>query len=443
MGLLQFLRRLLGGPSPVQRPPTDDRPHVQPSDGPREGINPFSGETQTFVPAQSRRVKLQPLRYKSSLVKTNPSAEQAGDTSPYRFARLSVNGDGYLDLSSDGDPRWLEHFGLPSLTTPEDLARFFDLKLGKLAWLTHRFDDGGRPQQQSGAHYHYHWLKKKTGGHRLIEAPKRTLHAVQSKILREILDRVPAHRSAHGFVRGRSIRTNAEPHVRQRVVLKFDLVNFYTSVKYSRVVAIFRSLGYSREVALWLARLTSSAIPYGMTFPSGDAAAVRTYYPRHLPQGAPTSPALANLSAFALDVRLAGLAQAYKVQYTRYADDLTFSGPCTFIPALKEFIPLTEQIIRSERFTVHWRKRKVLRNNKRQSVAGVVVNAKPNISREEYDRLKATLHNCVKQGPSTQNRTAHPEFAAHLLGRIAHVTHLNASRGARLRALYERIDWSR
>ncbi|MCA9112286.1 MAG: RNA-directed DNA polymerase, partial [Planctomycetaceae bacterium] len=329
------------------------------------------------------------------------------------------------------------------LRTPEELAGFLQLPVGKLAWLTHRFDEGSRPAGVREAHYHYHWVKKKTAGHRLIEAPKQTLRAVQQRILRDILDKVPPHPAAHGFVTGRSIRTNAEPHVGQRILLKFDLQNFYPSVRYSRVVSIFRSVGYSREVAIWLARLTTSAIPASLSFPKGDPSALWTYYPRHLPQGAATSPALANLSAFALDVRLAGLARKYDVRYTRYADDLTFSGSHRFGGALSEFIPLVVHIAKSERFVLHRQKRKVLRSSQRQSVAGVVVNQKANIARHEFDRLKAVLYNCVKHGPSTQNHDAHPDFAAHLAGRIGHVLHLNPARGAKLRELYNRIDWSR
>lgn len=435
MGLIRLLRRLLGG---------DSQPTSSHSGGPPRATGkgiPRPAEPGTTPPR--RAVRLQPLRYRSSLVRTDPRSEAATSQPPYRFAHLSVDGSGYLDLSRDGDSRWLQHFRLPELATPEDLAGFCGLKLGKLAWLTHRFDPGGRPVREQQAHYHFRWLAKSRGGHRLIEAPKQTLKQVQLKILQEILDHVPAHRCAHGFVRGRSIRTNAEPHVGRRVLLKFDLENFYPSVKYSRVVAIYRSLGYSREVALWLARLTTSAIPSGITFPDGDATSIRTYYPRHLPQGAPTSPALANLSAFGLDTRLAGLARSYDAEYTRYADDLTFSGSGRFIPALREFIPLATSIIRSERFTSHKAKRRVLRNNQRQTVAGVVVNSKLNVSRRDYDQLKAILHNCIVHGPASQNRNRTEDFAAHLLGRISHVTHLNSRRGARLRSLYDRIDWSR
>jgi hypothetical protein len=312
-----------------------------------------------------------------------------------------------------------------------------------LAWLTHRFDPGSRPRGVREAHYSYRWLAKASGGYRLIEAPKATLQQVQQRILRELLDRIPPHASAQGFVRGRSIVTNAAPHVGRRVVLKFDLWNFYPSVRYSRVVALFRAVGFSREAALWLGRLTTSAVPGSLPYPEGDPHALRVYYPRHLPQGAPTSPALANLSAFSLDVRLSGLARTYGVRYTRYADDLTFSGPGTFIPALPEFIRLVTQIARDEQFRVHHRKRRVLRSNRRQIVTGVVVNQTLNVSRDEFDRLKAILHNCLVHGPSTQNRAGHRAFAAHLAGRIAHVCQLNGVRGARLRAVYDRIDWSR
>jgi retron-type reverse transcriptase len=167
------------------------------------------------------------------------------------------------------------------------------------------------------------------------------------------------------------------------------------------------------------------------------------YYPRHLPQGAPTSPQLANLSAFSLDVRLSGLARKYDVRYTRYADDLTFSGSHRFAAALSEFITLVTEITRSERFLVNRRKRRVLRSSQRQVVTGVVVNAKTNVARDEFDRLKAVLHNCVKYGPSTQNHEAHPDFAAHLAGRIAHIRCLSPRRALKLKELFDCIEWTR
>ena len=96
-----------------------------------------------------------------------------------------------------------------------------------------------------------------------------------------------------------------------------------------------------------------------------------------------------------------------------------------------------------EKHSARRRKRRVLRGSQRQTVAGVVVNEKPNVSRRDFDRLKSILHNCAKHGPSTQNHDDHPDFAAHLAGRIGHVLHLNPHRGAKLRELYNQIDWSR
>jgi RNA-directed DNA polymerase len=380
-----------------------------------------------------------------------PSAGRAWDRdgnvavtdSPYAFARFRVGTTGYLDLSRDGDDARLAQFGLPRFRTPAELAAWAGIPLGRLAWLVHRFTDDSRPKTEAEAHYHYHWLAKRGGGRRLIESPKRKLKDVQRKILAEIVGKVPPHSSAHGFTPRRSILTNAKPHVGQAILVTFDLANFYPSVSFARVTAIFRGLGYSREAAIWLARITTSALPANIPFLKQDPSAVLPYLRRHLPQGAPTSPAIANLSAYSLDVRLSGLARAFGAVYTRYADDLTFSGPSEFSTSLRDFIPLVKQIIRRERFRWNGSKNKVRRACSSLVVTGVVVNEKPNVRRRDFDRLKAVLTNCIREGPSTQNHAQHPHFAAHLRGRIAHVAHLNGSRGTKLLALYERIDWKR
>ena len=277
----------------------------------------------------------------------------------------------------------------------------------------------------------------------MIESPKQLLKQAQVKILREILDHIPTHSAAHGFVAGRSIVTNARPHVGHATLLKLDLSNFYATVGFSRVVALFRAIGYSREAAIWLGLLTTSAIPGNMAFPARDPYAFEPYLRRHLPQGAPTSPALANLSAYRLDLRLAGMAKSFGATYTRYADDLAISGPAELASGLRVLIPLVQQIIRGERFRVNTAKRRVLRAHQRQCIAGVVVNAKPNVARDQFDRLKAILTNCVRLGPSTQNHDQVEDFPAHLRGRVAHVQQLNRPRGDKLLALYNRIDWRR
>ena len=257
---------------------------------------------------------------------------------PYRYARYGSQTGHYLDLSRDGDQARLNRFGLPVFHTPEQLADWIGLPLNKMAWLVHRFS-GGRPDTVKEAHYHFHWVNKRQGGWRLIEAPKSTLKLVQTKILHELLDKIPVHSNAHGFAAGRSIVTNARPHVGQELLVKFDLANFYTTVTFARVVAVYRSLGYSREAAIWLGLLTTSSVPGNLGFDQQGPYVIVDYMRRHLPQGAPTSPALANLSAFGMDVRLSGLAKSYEAKYTRYADDLTFSGPAELSHGLRSLIP--------------------------------------------------------------------------------------------------------
>ncbi len=433
MGLLAFLKRLFfGGADTVEAAVPRDRPATD-----QRSLNPRTSGPRTWI-----RAKLEPLRHRSSLVKTPPQRERGHKAPPYPFATIDLKRQ-YLDLSSDADPRWLDYYGLPHLTTPAQLADWLKIPLGKLAWLTGRYWETRRPPSVKQAHYHFHWRKKRSGGYRLIESPKKELRRIQHLILRGILDKVPPHPQAHGFVKGRSILSNAEPHVGKRVVVKFDLENFYPSVKFSRVVAIFRALGFSREVGLWLARLTTSVVPWSLDPPVPGWNDLEQFQGRHLPQGAPTSPAIANLSAYALDVRLAGLAKTYGADYTRYADDLTFSAHGKMVPALKEFIPLVQKVIRSERFRANKTKRKVIRRNQRQVVAGVVVNDKTSVPRPAFDQLKAILHNCIKLGPRSQNRANHADIAGHLLGRIAHVRHLNPHKGEKLLAMYRRIDWRR
>jgi hypothetical protein len=96
-------------------------------------------------------------------------------------------------------------------------------------------------------------------------------------------------------------------------------------------------------------------------------------------------------------------------------------------------------IAAEEGFQVNARKTRVLPSGRRQTVTGVVVNAKPNVRRAEFDTLKAILTNCSRHGPASQNRDSRSNFRAHLLGRIAHVAQLNPARGAKLRAIFDRI----
>ncbi|MEL6184198.1 MAG: RNA-directed DNA polymerase, partial [Myxococcota bacterium] len=152
-----------------------------------------------------------------------------------------------------------------------------------------------------------------------------------------------------------------------------------------------------------------------------------------------TSPALANLVAFRMDARLAGFAEAWGAHYSRYADDLTFSGG----GALRggRFLGGVTDIVEAEGFTVRTNKTLCMGQGRRQTVTGLVVNEQVALPRRRFDRLKAILHQCALDGPDAHNREQHPDFRAHLLGQISFAEMVDPARGAKLRARFERISW--
>jgi hypothetical protein len=162
----------------------------------------------------------------------------------------------------------------------------------------------------------------------------------------------------------------------------------------------------------------------------------------HLPQGAPTSPALANICAYRVDCRLGGLARAAGAEYTRYADDLAFSGDQHFERRVQRFSTHVAVILNEEGFDVNHRKTRIMRQGVRQRLAGLTANQRVNVIRADFDRLKAILTNCVHRGPETQNHEGHPLFRDHLDGRLVFVESINPAKGMRLRRILDQIAWS-
>ena len=124
-------------------------------------------------------------------------------------------------------------------------------------------------------------------------------------------------------------------------------------------------------------------------------------------------------------------------RYTRYADDLVFSGGSQFERAAERFVTLVGTIALEEGFSVNFRKTRIMTRAACQKVCGIVVNEKMNMARRERDKLKAILHNCVRHGPISQNRAGVPDFRAHLLGRLAHMATIAPVQGSRMRRLFE------
>ncbi|HEY6880843.1 MAG TPA: reverse transcriptase family protein, partial [Polyangiales bacterium] len=287
------------------------------------------------------------------------------------------------------------------------------------------------------------------GAYRLIEAPKPKLKLAQRRILDEILSKVPLHPACHGHRRGRSIKSYASEHTGRAQLLTLDLCEFFNRITEARVRAIFASLGYNDDVAPLLAGLCCAPTPEDVlaTRPrpidSHDARIAQRAVLRdsHLPQGAPTSPALANLAAFRLDVRLSALAAHFDARYGRYADDLAFSGDRRLLAVTPLFPDWVTAIAREEGFVVRSEKTRSMPRAQRQTVCGIVVNERPSLQRRELERLEAILFNCVRHGPAAQNREGVGDFRSHLLGRIAWVRHLTPARAERLGALFAQIAW--
>jgi hypothetical protein len=214
---------------------------------------------------------------------------------------------------------------------------------------------------------------------------------IQRLILDAILSKVPLHEACHGHRSGRSVRSFVGPHVGKQAVIRLDLAEFFSSIQRARVRGLFASLGYPSRVALRLAAfccastprdiLRALPVPIEATTPELHARFIqqKTLASPHLPQGAPSSPVLANLIAYRLDARLSGLARAYGAVYTRYADDLAFSGASSFADSAWKFIAIVAGIARDKGFQVRFEKTRIMTAARRQLLCGVVINETPSL----------------------------------------------------------------
>ncbi|MCL2932396.1 MAG: reverse transcriptase family protein [Trichodesmium sp. MAG_R03] len=319
----------------------------------------------------------------------------------------------------------LETYNLPILNTPQDIATTMDITLGELRFLAF-----SRPTS-TVSHYIRFKIPKKTGGERQISAPMPRLKNVQTWILDNILCNVPLHKAAHGFRAGHSILTNAEPHVAKDVIINFDLKNFFPSISYKRVKGLFFSLGYSEAAATIFALLCTEPDVVEVELDS------QTYYvaqsDRHLPQGSPASPAITNIMCRRLDKRLSQMTAELGFVYTRYADDLTFSGSGDSLRHICNILRRTESIINHEGFTVNKEKTRIIRRKSSQlEVTGVVVNEFPTISRKELKKFRATLYQIEKDGPQGKRWGNDDDVIAAIEGFANFVGMINQEKGGEL-----------
>ncbi|MCG8420610.1 MAG: reverse transcriptase family protein [Proteobacteria bacterium] len=324
---------------------------------------------------------------------------------------------------------------LPALADVQALANVLDLPVPRLRWLAyHREVD-------TGTHYHRWTVPKSDGTERLISAPKPDLKRAQRWIARSITEHLPVHGAAHGFLAGRSTVSNAAVHAGAAVVVKFDIKEFYPTVTLPRVKGLFRKAGYNEQVATVLALLCTEAPRETLELRG------KKYYvalgPRSLPQGAPTSPSITNALSLRMDCRLAGLARALKLRYTRYADDLTFSWRENPFAPVGRLIGAVERIVANEGFRLNDKKTRIMRSGRRQKITGLVVNRShrdseiqdsespaARVPRKLIRQIRAAIHNRENGKPGKG------ESLAQLRGMAAYVYMTDQKKG---RTLLDRL----
>lgn len=249
-------------------------------------------------------------------------------------------------------------------------------------------------------YYKFYQIKKRNGkGLRQIVVPFDNLRIIQQFIYVEILSKIPVHEKATGFTKNKSILTNAQLHANKVAILNIDLLKFFDSIHEKRVYGIFESLGYAKNLSVDLAKLVTVRLPkeYLNTFTSKELDAYREIVDEGsyvLPQGAPTSPCIANLVLRRLDYRLSKLSEKLEVEYSRYADDITFSGDLEKLPKIK----LLRYIIRDEGFNINWEKVGFFKKGRKQIVTGLTVSNDVHVHRDFKKNVKKHIYGCINFG---------------------------------------------
>lgn len=335
-----------------------------------------------------------------------------------------------LDFSG-GDEQGLAQSQLPVLHTLLDLASRLDMPTGEVQWLCyHR-------AVATIDHYSRFRIPKRSGGMRTISSPKPRLRIAQSFIKTEILDRLTPSAHATGFRPGMSIVNNAEPHVAAALVVRIDIKDFFPSITFPRVRGYFESIGYNPGMATVLALLCTESPRSTVEFQG------QRYYvargPRGLPQGASTSPGLANLIARGIDGRLtawaAGRPEGWR--YTRYADDLIFSTDDANAD-VASLLATANTVVNGEGFTINDKKTAVMRAPHRRMVTGLVVNSDIRVSRRHMRNLRAFFHQCENRGLEAVSAAIGRDAKSVAVGHLSYVHMVNADQA---RVLLERHPW--
>ena len=264
-------------------------------------------------------------------------------------------------------------------------------------------------------------IPKKSGGVRIIEAPSDELKMIQLWIKENILDKFKPSQYAKGFKKGTSIYDNALPHVGKELVINIDLKDFFPSITYGEIYRIFKYIGYTDGVSKLLTKLCTNS-------------------KNVLPQGSPASPALSNLVSLRLDKRLSRLAETIGADYTRYADDITFSGK----HGISKYVDLIRRIITQEGYEVNEDKLRLQYSYQRQEVTGLVVNTKVSVPEKLISELENAIYYCAKYGVinhMTRMKINKGFYKEHLYGIAYFIKMVDKEKGEAYLARLDAIEW--
>lgn len=279
-----------------------------------------------------------------------------------------------------------------------------------------------RSNGDQNTHYEVFRIEKKSGGYREIAVPSLRLGIMQRWILKNILEKVPISEHAHGFLRGRSIVSNAIPHSKCESLVNVDIKDFFPSISYEVVHSVFKELGYTKELCQTFSELCT--------------------YRDYLPQGAPTSPMISNIVCRRLDKRLGSLAKFHNANYTRYADDITFSGDKNILFLLAGI----REIIEDEGFILNHSKTRFKLGGQRKIVTGLVVNGKqPRVPKSKKRFLRQQIYYCRKYGVDNHLRWIGKDkltgFRNYLYGLAYYIKMVEPDEGLKFLRELDEIVW--
>lgn len=333
--------------------------------------------------------------------------------------------------STENNEEKINQFGLPVFPSVKELAGSMNTDLTSLRYLLfHR-------NVSRICHYHTFEIPKKSGGKRKISAPKKRLKTLQTWVLENILNKLDTGNCAHGFVKDRSIVSNAQVHTGKDIIINIDLKDFFPSIKFKRVKSFFQFYGYSEQIATIFALICTQADTKLVTMDGVDYHVQQGE--RFLPQGSPASPAISNMIAYKMDRRINGLAMKYGFTYSRYADDLTFSCAKDNEKSIAALLRFVDEIVKTEGFEIHPDKTHIMRKSRQQKVTGIIVNEKPNVEREKLRKFRALLHNIEVNGWQGQQwgNASHPALA--IEGYINFINMVNPAKAKQYQEAFKRI----